>query len=161
IEQDARIDAPLRTRRIDGGLALPGGLDAQQQPTILTGSPLYGIRQSPLTRDDLTETGIAQPGARPFGQQQVAELRDELRRAAGETPADQPPSEATPAHRLDRPFDAPQNQPLDQRTGEPSQPSAALRGDLQTGAGPVARDRLPAPAQQSTQYAELQRRMQG
>src|SRR5690606_17304832 len=93
IEQDARIDAPLRTRRIDGGLALPGGLDAQQQPTILTGSPLYGIRRSPLTRDDLTETGLAQPGARPFGQQQVAELRDELRRAAGETPADQPPSE--------------------------------------------------------------------
>src|SRR5690606_10252860 len=47
IEQDARIDAPLRSRRIQGGLMLPGGLDAQtQQPTIVTGSPLYGIREA-------------------------------------------------------------------------------------------------------------------
>jgi len=158
IEQDSRIGAPLRTRRVDGALTLPGGLDAQQQPTVLSGSPLYGIRQSPLTSDELTELGLAQPGARPFGQQQVAELRDELRRAAGEAGLEPQPREATPTPRLDRPFDAPQNQALDQRTGDQAQPSTALRADLQTSA--LARERLPSPAQQSTQYAELQRRMQ-
>ncbi len=168
IEQDTRLGAPLQTRRIQAGLLLPGGVDAQtQQPLVLSGSPLYGIREAGADEYargmDLDFTRAERTTLQPFTPDRVAQLREELRSVAGEeAPA------ATPTQRLDRPFESPQNRPLGEQpsgpegrtTPERGDPTAALRGDLQTGASYANRLNLPRPAQQSTQYAELERRLQ-
>ena len=166
IDQDTRLGTPMQTRQIQSGLLLSGGLNAQtQQPLILSGSPLYGIRETGVDDYargmDVQAARAGETSLRPFTQDRVAELRDQLRAAAGEETRDASP-DATPTQRLDRPFDAPQNRRIGETDSAPAgaDPSAALGGDLRTGASYANRLNLPQPAQQSTQYAELQRRLE-
>lgn len=161
---DRPIDMPLMDTTQPGELILPGPVDSTNQQTLLTASPLYGVRQWRLgeqnDRDFLDNyTSLRQQqqpdalGRMRLSDEEVAKMRAELGPqtdqgpGAAQTPADGSGNVGGQLS-LDNPF------------GQPSNPQVqAQAGDLSTGQGSRSRLLVPAPEQQSTQYAELQSRL--
>lgn len=170
---DRRI-SPLGPPQItysNTGEWLMGPTDPETRlPTVMTASPLMGVRvwggEGGVDWENLSPFGM-QRQASPFDRlrieaRDVQQMREELQRSVdqNQTPEGQP--NQTPSNNLSQPmqqpFDAPQNQTL-----TPQAVNRAMTAQPLQGAGqPVQAigDRLMVPpAQQSTQYAELQRRL--
>ncbi len=153
-----------------GALILPSGAQAPiDHQSVLSGSPLYGVREFSL--DDPYLTGLSDTttqGLTTPEQRQLQSMQQELMNlwAAPTQPGDateQPQPGQGLNDALQRPFESPENTALGQQQAQQQQnllQGSALTGDLATGGSRANRLLLPTPAQQSTQYAELQRRLQ-
>lgn len=148
-------------------LLMPGGMGNNNRETMFAGSPLSGVREvnrNQWTQDLATDFLRRNPNEERWTPEVLERFQQELREAADsptfERPADsiQQPTDALRNDAL-RPFESPENNAL--RSGlQPGQiQTAALGSNLQTGTAPHMQ-RLPSAAQQSTQYAELERRLQ-
>lgn len=157
-----------------GQLVLPGPVDPNTQTSsVITASPLYGVRQWNLGNEaDQTflnnNMGEGTISASRLDPVTLQRLRDEL---AQPVPTDQP--EATEGGQdggrtqgsngpVVAPFESPQNSPLSAnaalQSGAGGSPNA-INGNLATGAG-VKQRLLVSPERQSKQYAELSKRLQ-
>lgn len=159
-----------------GQLVLPGPVDNASNQTFISASPLYGIRQ--FNVGDPGAAAMSSGGRRGLSDEQVIRMRQELaptlntpdltsgpldpsRRTTGDaagTDGTTAPGQTrsltapTPA-----PFDAPENQSL----SSPSLQGNAFGSnpnDLSTQQGQRQR-MLASPVQQSSQYAEMRRRL--
>lgn len=174
---------PANIAPMPGELLLPGPVDpTTQSPTFLSASPLYGVRrfnvESPSDRyflSNYTNAGAAR-GANVLDERTIRKYRDELNsslvpqpgqnqsgdQAQGQQPQGQPrqgtdsaqPQPLNSGQRLDAP-----QAPGDQRlAGQFTNPNYA-GNPADTGQGQRNRLLVP-PEQQSTQYAELHRRLE-
>jgi hypothetical protein len=157
-----------------GQLLLPGPIDAtSHQQTYISASPLTGIRQVNLS--DPASLALLNAGSRSgLSDEQILRMRRELSQtlntpdlAAPSLPTDQTGQQqeqqgATPGRPrpLTAPppqsFEAPDNQSLSPKSLNQSYASTA--NDLSTGQSSQNRMLVP-PAQQSSQYAEMRRRL--
>jgi len=158
-----------------GELLMTGPVDPQtNQPTLLTASPLQGIR--PWRPGQLPDWSLLPNESVPrspmdrlrMDGRTIQQMREELLKAAGEGSskdgggADQtgkdPSGSGNLAKPLPTPFEAPQDSSL---TGKPLDSMvnvAVTTGQGQTDQSIGSRLTVP-PVQQSSQYAELQRRL--
>lgn len=134
-----------------GEMVLPGPVD----PTagLTTASPVYGVR---TWKPGETPTNPTFDAMRPGGQlsaadsQRVKQMRQELQSSAQTTDNQSQPLNA---------MENPNNAALGESTGGSSLNSGALGGDISTDQGYRNRLLLPTAAQQSSQVAELQKRL--
>lgn len=170
---------------MSSNLFLPGPIDPRtNQPTVVTASPLMGVRQWDMSQ--LQQPGVLSQfaGARPsnfmdrlkLDPAAINAMREELVRSMGgssspapqaQRPDTEPPAPGQPsaqgrnlAQPLPQPFDAPQT---------PTMTGAAIDASI-TGGPLVAQNRIDQavgarltnvpPAAVSTQYAELQKRLE-
>jgi hypothetical protein len=154
-----------------GALTMPGtASDPTVNQSVLTGSPLFGVRElntdDPYLRDLNQNSGVSD-AASSFAtpeQRQLRAMQQELQNLRGPEGADgqqQQPQPGAMNDQLQTPFESPENGPLGRpQSQRNAMQQSALSGDLTTGAQRASRLMLPSAAQQSTQYAELQRRLQ-
>lgn len=180
-----------------GELDLPGPVDASGNPTILTASPLYGVKAWSATDasdayflSKYTNVQAATPSDRTrLSNAAIQRMRDELNgtlvgpdgqplnnattpgqpgaNQPGANPpgANQPGQPQTPggvnlsqSQQLGQPAEAPSNRSLSSQSMNSNIAHQALGGNLQTDQGVQQRLLVP-PAQQSTQLAELEKRL--
>ena len=166
---------PFLLTPLTNEVLLQGPLDpATNQPTLLSASPLLGLRRWDMGQlPNLASTPAANSPQQTnvldrmrLDPAAVQQLRDELLKATGQNPpqpGNNQPAEPTSSNNLAQPvptpFETPENRsiggkPLNNSIGNPA---------LGAGAGPQpgigSRLWIPGPAQQSAQYAELQRRL--
>ena len=160
-------------------LLLQGPLDpVTNQPTFLTASPLLGLRQWNAGQlpdwGSLSGTGNNNPNSlqpqNPLDRlrmdpRSIQQMREELYKSSGEGTGGQRPGDANEpstsgnlAKPLPRPFDAPENTSLSGRPLDSSVGSTAIVGQVRPDQSIGDRLAVP-PTQQSSQYAELQRRL--
>jgi tetratricopeptide (TPR) repeat protein len=170
---DMRLSPPVEGPEISlpqpGQLMMPGPLDPEQQPTVLTASPLYGVRQWRvgdeadsyfLGRHTALRRDTAMDRLR-LDERQIQRLRQELEA----TIVREQDGEAAPADgqlrepRLMRPFEAPDDPSVTRGELSSQLPGQVLRHDTRTDQGTRQRLMVP-PQQQSAQYAELRRRLE-
>jgi tetratricopeptide (TPR) repeat protein len=159
-----------------GQLLLPGPVDAaSNQQTYISASPLTGIRQISLS--DPAALGMMNAGNRSgLSDEQILRMRRELSQTLntpdlgapslptdqtgqqqdqqGNAPAGRPQPLTAPPPRS---FEAPENQSLSPKPL--GQTYASTANDLSTGQGSQNRMLVPPPTQQSSQYAEMRRRL--
>ncbi len=142
-----------------GALVMPTNSTGPiQNQSVLTGSPLYGVREvnldDPYLADMKRQTGAAGDLMSP-DQKRLAEMQRELQNLNSPDKAD--PNNAGLNNALQKPFESPENARLGQQTqSQTLTGSTPLTGDMNT----ADARRLPTASQQSTQYAELERRLQ-
>jgi tetratricopeptide (TPR) repeat protein len=168
-----------------GELVLPGPVDNQNNNTLITASPLYGIRQwqpgnaaDQYFLDNFTTLGHQSGlGVLDLDQATLRKMQEQLRNGGlnpqkavnPNAPAsDQQQMEtqgsSVNANRpnlsqpLDVPLEAPDNSPLTQQQLTQNLSADRLGSSVQTQAS--ARNQLLTPAQQSTQYAEMRKRFE-
>lgn len=166
---DMRLGRPLEpltpTLPQPGQLVLPGPVDPNTQTSsLITASPLYGVRQWKLgdkTDQEFIENNLlgAGTGGLKIDPAMLEQLRRELRQTVGgEQQQTQQQDLEGP---LPKPFESPQDQPLSSavtiRSGQ-ADTAQPLDRALATGESVKLRLLIP-PEQQSTQYAELQQRL--
>lgn len=149
-------------------LILPNGTQgAAQNQSVLTGSPLYGVRELSATDPYLSNLN-RQPAAGDSSfmtpEQRLRSIQDELQNlAAGSAAANTVAGQQSLGSAMQKPFESPENAPLTPIQSQQQQnllQGSAISGDLGTGESRGNRLLLPTAAQQSTQYAELERRLQ-
>lgn len=156
-----------------GDVILPGPVDPQTNlPTMVNASPLLGVqnwRPSDLSAYLQLRQNLAL-ARQDLSEADIAEMRKELAQSAGLTGLEhelsaQQQSEQQPntqQQRLSQPLpqalESPENQPLNPNPLSQDLSAQPLSSDLRSGAGTYNRFAVP-PAQQSTQYAELQARL--
>jgi tetratricopeptide (TPR) repeat protein len=162
------FEQPVQMLPQPGQLVLPGPVDpATQQPTVITASPLYGVRQWSFDQqaDQQFLQGLNMPGTQRarLDQQTVQRMRNELE--SDPLPADAEQRGQQPNGAMDgrspRPFDAPEAGVLGQglRLQDQAANQQPLANTTRTDAR-VGQRLLTAPERQSAQYAEMQRRLQ-
>jgi tetratricopeptide (TPR) repeat protein len=176
--QDTRLGvppegAPAVMPRL-GELLLPGPVDPRTNvPSVVSASPLLGVQQYRLD-DPLaaafagTYTGMRQdtgPQRLGFDDASLQRMRDELARTVEESrtggisddgATDQGPTNNL-AKPLPEPFESPANPGLTPKALDTSLKSPPLSNDVRPTQSSFAR--LPAPTQQSSTNAELERRL--
>jgi len=157
--QDLRIGAPLGDPIVrlpkPGQLQMPGPVDPTANDVVFSASPLYGVRadQYDARLDD--RMGGERSYTRNVGMDDVQSMRDELARTR--IPADVNADGAGRAEPTAQ--DSVQNPSLIGSEGmanKPLDPAQIQREQLSPEA--LASSVVPAPDQQSSQYAELQSR---
>jgi tetratricopeptide (TPR) repeat protein len=141
-------------------MMMPGPVDPLTQlPAVVTASPLMGVRQwdlaSPADRAFLSNysgMSVLQPGQITLAPHQIMQMRLDVARAAGQV------GDGNLAQPAPLPFETPETQTLESRLEAQSVTGAPLTADLRPQTGMEWRMAVP-PAQQSGQYAELQRRL--
>ncbi len=163
------LDAPITRLPAPGQLILPGPVDPNtQQPTVITASPLYGVRQWNFEEqaDQQFLVGLNKPGRQRsrLDDRTLEIMRSELMQSEEEESQQtdrtsrRDPSGVRFDLRLDTPADAPRNDPLSSQVQDaPS--NQPLSGDVRTNEKSGQR-LMTAPERQSKQYAELRRRLQ-
>jgi hypothetical protein len=172
-----------------GELDLPGPVDASGNPTILTASPLYGVKAWSATDasdayflSKYTNVRPEAPGDHTkLDNATIQQMRNELNGTMvnpNGQPLEKPTTPGQPGSNANQPgqpqtpgaTNLSQSQQLGQPAEAPSNPSMsaqsmnsniahqALGGNLQTDQGVQQRLLVP-PAQQSTQLAELEKRL--
>jgi tetratricopeptide (TPR) repeat protein len=158
------MDAPMTLLPKPGELILPGPVDSTNQQTLLTASPLYGVRQWRMGEQNDRNfidnyTSLRQPNALNrlrLSEEEITQMRAELDgEGVADAPADVQTGVLGNALSLANPFGA----PADPSVKSTQVQSNATAGNLSTGQGVQSR-LLVSPAQQSTQYAELQKRLE-
>jgi tetratricopeptide (TPR) repeat protein len=164
---DNRIETRLEPPK-PSDLLLPGPIDPETNlPTMLSASPLLGVRQwkstDPEDRDYLRnfspirqESALDRLRMDPLLIKQYRdELSTEIDEKTGQKIEDKRPGQISDA--LPQPYETPQNDPLRQRIPS-SLTDKPLPGEVRAEGTSFRRVLLP-PTQQSTQYAELERRL--
>ncbi|HEV8605717.1 MAG TPA: tetratricopeptide repeat protein [Tepidisphaeraceae bacterium] len=165
------IDNRLNTRLEPpkpSDLMLPGPIDPETNlPTMLSASPLLGVRQwkstdpedrdylrnfSPLRQDSALDRLRMDP---LLVKQMREELLTEIDEKTGQKIEDKRPGQISSA--VQQPFETPQNDPLRNRING-SLTDKPLPGEIRAEGTSWRRVLLP-PSKQSTQYAELERRL--
>ena len=160
---ETRLD-PLKP----SDLLLPGPIDPEtNMPTMLSASPLLGVRQwkfnepedrdylrnfSPLRQDNALDRLRMDP---LLIKQWRDELSTEIDEKTGQKIEDKRPGQID--NQLQQPFETPQNDALRQRISSAVN-DKPLPGEVRAEGTSFKRVLLP-PTQQSTQYAELERRL--
>jgi tetratricopeptide (TPR) repeat protein len=182
-EQDKRmgvvdLNQPISPIPLPGEMMLRGSLNGQQQAGILTGSALYGVRewnpQDPADRAFLENLLSRQTSAFNRVQldpREVQRMRGEIEKAlqsdqrqqqpnqSGDgKPADKPQDSVTPGQ-IGRTFDTPGNPAVNNRPINDQVQSQPLGSSVNTDQG-VRYNVLGAARRTSTQYAELNRRLE-
>jgi tetratricopeptide (TPR) repeat protein len=164
---DNRINTRLEPPK-PSDLMLPGPIDPETNlPTMLSASPLLGVRQwkstdpedrdflrnfSPLRQDSALERLRMDP---LLVKQMREELSTEIDEKTGQKIEDKRPGQISSA--VQKPFETPENDPLRNRING-ALTDKALSGEVRADGSSWRRVLLP-PSQQSTQYAELERRL--
>ncbi|HLL90979.1 MAG TPA: hypothetical protein VK324_16885, partial [Tepidisphaeraceae bacterium] len=162
------VDSPQVLPPSLGDLAVAGApLDPSAGNTLITASPLYGVRQ--WSADNTTDRAVmdrfgGQGGANPLSrldEQSLRRLRGELERSSAEGGAEQQtqPGGAIASPNLSNPQESPADARLNDRVTSPDLLSPTNDGGVVSGQS--YRNRLLiAPEKQSALYAELSRRFE-
>lgn len=175
---DFRMGAalPLGTTQVmlpqPGQLILPGPVDpGTQMPSVITASPLYGVRQwdTNNTNDMGFLQGLNASSTVRLDSATITRMQQELEQSGTEDATGQekdpnaPLTDAVDTNQLNvlslNPFESPQNSPLGSNLQDRNLATGARVENEVATEGGVRQRLLTAPAQQSTQYAELQRRL--
>jgi tetratricopeptide (TPR) repeat protein len=157
---DLRVDVRMLAPR-PTDMLIPGPVDSQTKiPTMLSASPLLGVRQLKLGEAPDMQfinnySGLRQDTALDRLQldpQMLQQLQDELEKAAGKTPGGKITS-AVP-----KPFDAPETGSLSPKPLDSSIKDQRLSNEVRAEGSEGRRFAVP-PQDQSSQYGELQRRL--
>lgn len=155
ISGDRRVGSvsgvPIQYLGQNGNFILSGPVDnATQTQSFLEASPNYGVRQTTGRFSD----GLPRPGQlSPTVARMQAELRSSLQTQTAINPTAVNDGNLATANA--QPFDAPQNQALNTQQNNLA---ANQQQPLTSGISDTRAD-LPAPEQQSSQYAELSKRL--
>jgi len=158
-------DSPTITPIRPGDLLLPGPVDSSNNRTLLSASPLYGVRQWQAGGDDpyflsrLNNVPRANILDNPRADDAaIMRMRAELRNTLVPegAPTEGGIQDALPGTRIDAPIESPDASPLSSNALGSQIQTNAIGANLSTDA--TQRQRLIAPAQQSAQYAELEKR---
>lgn len=145
---------------LDSTLLLPGSTDAtNNRQTMFAGSPLAGVREvdrNQWTQDLATDFARRNPNEERWTPQVLEQFRRELLELSeSQAPAEQRRAPDSVRNDAMRAFEAPENNRIGSSLGRDELRRAQLQGGTQ-----AQMQRLPSAAQQSTQYAELERRLQ-
>ena len=155
-----------------GELVLQGPLEANNQATLFTGSPLYGIRQY-RAGEQPTDTGSNSLYGGPTSDRfhvdeaTIRQMRSELQNPSVQQQSSNTQDQGnnlqnnsrgqSGQENLNQSFESPDNTAVDRRI-DTSRNQGALSNGTNTNQG--IQRRFATPQQQSAQYDELQRRMQ-
>lgn len=161
------IDAPVVNLPRPGELVLPGQVDPTRAPNaVVTGSPLYGVRVWPPGESGDQASLENAANLRRYNasdrfrvdDETIQRMREELQNTQPEQPEEQQRNPQEPmTHRIPQPFETPADAALPAGRVSADVDTSPLEANLSTDQS--LRRRLIAPARQSTQYAELQRRL--
>ncbi len=162
------FDVPQPTTPQPGQLILPGPLNPDtQQPTVITASPLYGVRQWNFSEqlDQEFLQGLSQPASQRarLDERTLQRLRDELNRDARPDPnltndGTNGAGDANDPNRLNSGIDSRLSLTLSEPTRMQDRVDASVRNDLRQDIRPGDLS-VNRPERQSAQYAEMQRRL--
>ncbi len=159
-----------------GEFSLPGQVDSGNSQSLITASPLYGVRAD--QGDVASDPSNATPGFATFNRNKIGggkklddrtiqHMRDELRKnvvsddpndAAANPPVD--PNDLNAKSVIQSPYESPETTSLNGKSlGSPLTGGQPLAGSIDTKQS-QKNALVPAP-QQSTQYAELSKRFKG
>jgi tetratricopeptide (TPR) repeat protein len=174
---DFRMGAalPLGTSQVmlpmPGQLILPGPVDPSTQlPTVITASPLYGVRQwdTNNTNDMGFLQGLNETSRVRLDSSTIQRMRRELEEpssdeSSGSQDPTAPVTDAVDTNQLNllslSPFESPQNSRVNSTIKNQNLATGSSITNEIASEGGTRQKLLIAPAQQSTQYAELQRRL--
>ncbi len=164
--EDTRVgalpDPSITALPLPGELMMPGPVNpASNQRSIITASPLYGVRQlqptQPGDADFLANYTSLRQGSLNANRLRIDETRIQQMQSELLKPAAE---DLGALQQLSRPPEAPGNTPLSSQAIQSDQvPPAALGGDASMAEGTRQRMVLAPPTEQSTQYADLTRRL--
>jgi hypothetical protein len=152
-----------------GQLVLPGPVDPSSQQSILSASPLYGIRE--WNPADAAGSNFIDNYLRPpqtdLDTAAIQRMRSELQQSA-QPEGNQPNNANNPDNTkpntdnnlgkpLPKPLDSPASPAMSGQAMEGQMKASALSGDINTGQS--TRERLVSPTQQSAEYNELNKRL--
>jgi len=160
-------------RQNGGELMLPGQIDNGNANSLITASPLYGIRQG----DPSSQTDNSLSGANYLNvdrndlrtrqgitDKSIQGMRDELRKnVVSDNPNDvnsttsADPNDLSSGQKMDKPFESPETKTIQAKPLNSSLEQTQLQSKI-TADQSTRNALVPAPAEQSEQYAELTRR---
>ncbi|CAN5457506.1 hypothetical protein BH10PLA1_BH10PLA1_12540 [soil metagenome] len=163
-------DQPMSQLPRAGELMLPGQIDTGNTQSLVTASPLYGVREgdrsSPL--DNSSNGGFLNvdrgdvQNRLGVNDKSIQSMRDELRKNIVTNPNDASAISADPANlssglKMDKPFESPANAQFQSQPMNSSLDGTQMQSKISSDQS-LRNALVPAPAEQSDQYAELSKR---